>query len=481
MQSNGGGDEGNSCLLDAPLPQRRLLTLLEQAAEMQVQQARERTLRSAPPIDSSQRHIEGMGPSRDERSSRDVWEVQTEASLGQDGSRVDMADRHGNLNRRGVQLSSLLSDYRSPLLPNAARHTFSGHTAGVKCLAWLEVGPSYQDILLASGGNDNSVRLWRLHGCGSSDTGYDVASQAPSTSGSCACILPHPSRVWALSSRRGDGSGVPLLASACADGRVRLFDAREAVASCYGGADTARMADAGVGFVSQTLGSHQGDAYSVALHAREPLCLSSGYDTTVRLYDIRTGVHLRALVGHTRAISSATFNGAGNLVVSGGKDATIRFWDLRSGLCIKTLGAPLGEVTSLDLAPNGVHLLSSSRDNSLRLWDMRSARPLRSFKGHQNTARNFVRACFMKEGSLATSGSEDGAICIWHVESGELATRLITHTDVTYEARWCDDLGLLASASHDGLVRTWAHDSTQPMQRNNVETDEPWSGSSSFT
>jgi len=37
----------------------------------------------------------------------------------------------------------------------------------------------------------------------------------------------------------------------------------------------------GVGFVSQTLGSHEGDAYDVSLHASESLCASAGYDATV--------------------------------------------------------------------------------------------------------------------------------------------------------------------------------------------------------
>lgn len=39
-------------------------------------------------------------------------------------------------------------------------------------------------------------------------------------------------------------------------------------------------------------------------------------------------------------------------------------------------------------------MLSSSKDNSNRLWDLRLGKPLRRFKGHQNTSKNFIRSAF---------------------------------------------------------------------------------------
>lgn len=552
-----GADEGGGCLLGAPLPPRRLLALLEQAAEAQVDAASRRALCGAATgatTDVTVAESAGRDAARADSERVDVAQAAAGASVPADRERGGggpcvaegsagacgrqaaailpsggcvggkgcagcggrcgggCGGKCGGAQResRASQLGSLLSDYSSPLLPNAPRHTLAGHTGGVKCLAFVAVGESPEHTLLASGGNDATVRIWRLGGgagaeageaerdeggAGTSDAGGNDARGVAGSStelwsggGSrCACVLPQPCRVWALSARRGGEAAIPLLASACADGRIRLYDSREALAgsdnTAWGGqtgaGDGGGVSSGGdvprVCFVRHTLGAHEGDAYAVALHPREALCLSTGYDGTVRLYDLSTGVHLRSLVGHTRAVTAAAFNGAGNLVASGGKDGTIRFWDLRSGLCVKTLGAPLGEVSSVDLAPNGVHLLSSSRDNALRIWDVRSTRPLRSLKGHQNTARNLVRASFARGGSLAASGSEDGAVYLWDVETGQLAARLPGHSDVVYEARWSDRLGLLASASHDGLVRTWAHDrgrrTAQPLQG-----DDPWVG-----
>ena len=75
------------------------------------------------------------------------------------------------------------------------------------------------------------------------------------------------------------------------------------------------------------------------------------------------------------------------------------------GLCIKTIASHLGEVTSVEMSSNGTQLLSSSKDNSNRLWDIRAARPIRRFKGHQNTSKNFIRAGFAGD-SLVVGGSE---------------------------------------------------------------------------
>lgn len=54
----------------------------------------------------------------------------------------------------------------------------------------------------------------------------------------------------------------------------------------------------------------------------------------------------------------------------------------------------LVQVTSVDVNSAGTSMLSSSKDNSNRLWDLRLGKPLRRFKGHQNTSKNFIRSAF---------------------------------------------------------------------------------------
>lgn len=145
--------------------------------------------------------------------------------------------------------------------------------------------------------------------------------------------------------------------------------------------------------------------YTVTFHPGGNHVLTGGYDKTVRLYDINKGQVLKAFAGHQLSVSKCVFNPYGNLIISGSKDNTIKFWDVTSGLCVKTISSHLGEVTSVEMNSNGSLLLSSSKDNSIRLWDIRMVRPIRRFKGHQNTSKNFIRAGFAN-GTMIISGSE---------------------------------------------------------------------------
>ena len=110
----------------------------------------------------------------------------------------------------------------------------------------------------------------------------------------------------------------------------------------------------------------------------------------------------------------------------------------------------------------GSQLLSASKDNSNRLWDMRSAQPIRRFKGHQNTSKNFVHASFGPAESLVVGGSEDSSAYVWDLETGHLLQRLEGHRGMVYAAKWNAFQSVLASCSDDGSVRLWNFDPDKP-------------------
>jgi COMPASS component SWD3 len=98
------------------------------------------------------------------------------------------------------------------------------------------------------------------------------------------------------------------------------------------------------------------------------------------------------------------------------------------------------------------------------------ARPIRRFKGHQNTSKNFVRASFGPDDSLVVGGSEDGLIYIWDAATAEVLQRLgahsnDSHSDIAYRAIWNPHQSLLVSCSHDCTVKTWCYDQQQPWDQ----------------
>jgi len=338
------------------------------------------------------------------------------------------------------KIKTLYEDYNGYVLPNCLKNTFVGHKDNVKCVDFVGVEGNY----LVSGSSDNTLKLW------SNETGKLVASE-----------VGHDSRLWDVCSTR-DGS---LVASASGDSTVKLWsiisenssaDYYELAGKRTGGSATEPST---VNIICRaTLRAHQGDVYTVRFHPGQQHLISGGYDKTVRLFDVCTGALKRTFVGHNSSVSRAIFNPSGNLVITGSKDSTIRFWDISSGLCIRTISSHLGEVTSMEINSDGSLLLSGSKDNSNRLWETATARPITRFKGHQNTAKNFVRCGFGPDESFVIGGSEDGCIYAWDIDTGSLLQKLVGHTGVVYNCVWNQSQSLLVSCSHDGLLKTWFYD-----------------------
>ena len=83
----------------------------------------------------------------------------------------------------------------------------------------------------------------------------------------------------------------------------------------------------------------------------------------------------------------------------------------------------------------------------------RMTKPIKRLKGHQNTYTNLVRAHFASKNELIISGSEDGLIYLWDVETGSLVQKLAGHEGTVYEAVWNAREGLIASCSDDKTIK----------------------------
>lgn len=356
------------------------------------------------------------------------------------------------------KIGTILEDFECFVVPNRLKNKLIGHRGNVKCVAFV----GEEGRALVTGSSDNLGRIWS------------------SESGVCLAVLKgHRSRIWDVCANDA-GS---LVATGGADGTVRLWDLRKVLDSLTG----SRIVD-GSGFevadqcenllreTENVMSSHLSlqatactsiaamgdiggaDIYTVRFHPNGRLLVAGGYDNELRVYDAESQELLHCFPGHESSISCIAFNGRGTLVLSGSKDATVRYWDVVSGLCVNTLSGHLGEVTSLNTDSSGTLLLTSSKDNSNRLWDVRQCKPIRRFKGHQNTSKNFIRSEFGPKDRLIVGGSEDGYVYMWDVDTEEVVGTLGPANGPVYSAVWNARKGLLASCSHDGLGYTWCYD-----------------------
>ncbi|CAD8104198.1 unnamed protein product [Paramecium sonneborni] len=202
----------------------------------------------------------------------------------------------------------------------------NGHSQVVKTICFSPDGTT-----LASGSNDQSIRLW------DAKTGQQKAKlEGHSNNINSVCFSP-------------DGS---TLVSGSADYSIRFWDVRTGqqkaqldtnynnVSQLYFSPDGATLAqcgnrnhvlllDVGTGNKKAYLFGHSGFVHSVCFSPDGTTLASGSQDKSIRLWDVKTEQQKAKLDGHTLAVYSVCFSPDGTILASGGMDKSINYGMLR--------------------------------------------------------------------------------------------------------------------------------------------------------
>lgn len=97
------------------------------------------------------------------------------------------------------------------------------------------------------------------------------------------------------------------------------------------------------------------------------------------------------------------------ITITAHEDKVIRFFDNNTGKIIDTMVAHMDAVTCLSIDPNGLYLLSGSHDGSLRLWNVDSKTCLQEITSHRRKFDESVLAvAFHPSRPFIASGGADG-------------------------------------------------------------------------
>lgn len=148
---------------------------------------------------------------------------------------------------------------------------------------------------------------------------------------------------------RDDGEGVVAMASAGADGTVKLwaFNNEESIADITGHVPH-RVA-------------------RVAFHPSGRFLGTACYDSSWRLWDLQQKQEVLHQEGHSKGVHCIAFQSDGSVCVTGGLDSFGRVWDLRTGRCIMFMEGHLNPIYGVDFSPNGYHIATASGDNSCKV------------------------------------------------------------------------------------------------------------------
>jgi WD40 repeat protein len=140
-------------------------------------------------------------------------------------------------------------------------------------------------------------------------------------------------------------------------------------------------------------------------------------DGTIRLFDVLSMREFHRIEAHSLSVNGICFHPHGNYLLSGGKDAHIKIWSTDDFSLIKSIPAHNYAVYAFSFSPDLKLFASASRDKTLKIWDATTFEILQridkeKYGGHLNSVNNVL---WMENGFLVSTG-DDRSICVWKVQ-----------------------------------------------------------------
>jgi WD40 repeat protein len=256
--------------------------------------------------------------------------------------------------------------------------TFTGHNDWVTSVCFSPTGD-----VIATASSDKTAKLWDLQGnCLVTFTGHNKSVTS-------VCFSP-------------TGNAI---ATASDDATAKLWDLQ------------------GNSLVKFT--GHNYSVTSVCFSPTGDRIATASRDKTAKLWDLQGNCKV-TFTGHNDWVTSVCFSPTGDTIATASDDKTAKLWDLQ-GNCLVTFTGHNDSVRSVSFSPTGDTIATASIDETAKLWDLQGSL-LADFSGYKGNLlkgeADFVElkssiwsVCFSLDGKSLITGSEDGKVRFWPIES----------------------------------------------------------------
>lgn len=202
-----------------------------------------------------------------------------------------------------------------------------------------------------------------------------------------------------------------------------------------------------------TLHGHDHKVNHICYNKNGDLLASCGWDNTVRIWDMHTFTEKYVLKGHEDNVWTVKFSPDEKYLISGGMDAAMIIWDVQTGKMVKKITVEPKQVTKIGKYPEIVYTLpnslspkvfnkegnllyTGSTDGVIRIFEMNSLEFIDTLHGHRGAVSNIA---ISSDGSLLATGSWENELYIWDLENYEILHKLKSKTHSAYSLRFIND------------------------------------------
>lgn len=320
---------------------------------------------------------------------------------------------------------------------NAVKHILKGHEDYIGCLLY-----SPNSKIIASGSNDQTIRLWDVK------TGKHIRT-----------LTGHQSNINFLSFSP-DGN---TLISISSDVTINFWDMalREL-----------KLPLANQGVISDKSFPRE-KIKRTFFSPDKSILVTAGESRTIHLWDTTTGKLKHTFsdpeknikkTGYVKEVDNILFSPDGKSIISLVSDYQIRMWDIASGKRIRFTGNT-GYLTNASFSPDGKTLATVGYPGVIRIWDIASGKLKRTIsnlspRDNSHHIDDYNYMTFAANGKKFITTEYNGAIYLWDTVTKKLHTLLGKNSS---EGSWSSKILVspngetIASwnASKDGLIRFW--------------------------
>lgn len=193
-------------------------------------------------------------------------------------------------------------------------------------------------------------------------------------------------------------------------------------------------------------------------HLKDGTFVSCGNDGRVKRWSI-AGVKLNNFKGHTRWVTCAVQLDEAT-VITGSEDCHLKVWDLNTGLCKQTIHTPNSECWCLWLNHNKTLLFCGSSTSEIEVRRVNELEKVYfTLCGHEDYVMSICDfkspASKRQNERMLVSGSRDGTLKVWNLESHKAIKTLVGHSNWIYKVVTLRDEKTVVSSSMAFSVKLW--------------------------